>query len=96
MATRRKNEKKRKARLYVYLNPKAKEEIEQAALMSHQTLNDFVMTNLLQDSAEVLKHQRVIHFTNGDRALFLTALEADARPNRALRKAAKRFKRSYA
>jgi len=64
--------------------------------MSHQTLNDFVVTNLLRVSAEVLKHQRVIYVTNRDRALFLTALEADVRPNRALRKAAKRFKRSHA
>jgi uncharacterized protein (DUF1778 family) len=35
----------------------------------------------------------VIHLTNRDRDLFLAALEKDVRPNRALRKAAERFKR---
>jgi len=63
--------------------------------MSHQTLNDFVVDNLLRVSEEALEGRRMIHISNRDRDLFLTALEADLRPNRALRKAAKRFKRSY-
>ena len=96
MATARiKKENIRKARLEIRLNPQAKEKIEQAAVVSHQSLTDFVVTSLLRVSEEALERQRVIHLSNRDRDLFLKSLEADVRPNRALRKAAERFKRSY-
>ena len=81
------------ARLDVRLNQQAKERIEQAAVVSHQTVTDFVVTSLLRASEEVLHRQHTIHLTNRDRDLFLAALDADARPNGALRKAAARFKR---
>ena len=96
MATARiKKESTRAARLDIRLNPKAKEKIEQAAVLSHQSLTDFVVTSLLRVSEEALQRQRIIRLSDRDRDLFLTALEADVRPNRALRKAAERFKRSY-
>lgn len=96
MATARtKKESIRKARLEIRLNQKAKEKIEEAAVVSHQSLTDFVVTNLLRVSEEALERQRIIHLSNRDRDLFLTALEKDVRPNRALLKAAKRFRRSY-
>jgi len=96
MATGRiKGESTRAARLDIRINPSAKEKIEQAAVLSHQSLTDFVVTSLLRVSEEALQRQRMIHLTNRDRDLFLTALEADVRPNRALRKAAERFKRAY-
>jgi uncharacterized protein (DUF1778 family) len=86
MATvRTKKENIRAARLDIRLNPQAKEKIEQAAVLSHQSLTDFVVTSLL----------RVIHLSKRDRDLFLTALDANVRPNRALRKAVERFKRSH-
>ena len=95
MATaRKKRESGRVARLDIRLNPTAKEKIEQAAVLSHQSLTDFVVTNLLRVSEEALQRQQLIHLSNRDRDLFLTALEADVRPNRALRKAAERFKRA--
>jgi len=84
----------RAARLDIRLNPQAKEKIEQAAIVSHQSVTDFVVTSLLRASEEALERQEMIRLTNRDRDLFLAALEADARPNRALRKAAERFKRS--
>jgi uncharacterized protein (DUF1778 family) len=83
----------RAARLDIRLNPKAKEKIEQAAVVSHQSVTDFVVTTLLRASEEALERQQMIHLTNRDRDLFLAALEKDVRPNRALRKAAERFKR---
>jgi len=96
MATGRiKRESTRAARLDIRINPSAKEKIEQAAVLSHQSLTDFVVTSLLRVSEEALQRQRMIHLTNRDRDLFLTALEADVRPNRALRKGAERFKRAY-
>ena len=96
MATARtKRETVRAARLDIRLNPQAKEKIEQAAVVSHQSLTDFVVTNLLRASEEALQRQQMIHLTNRDRDLFLAALEKDVRPNRSLRKAAERFKRSH-
>ena len=92
---RTKRETTRAARLDIRLNPQAKEKIEQAAVVSHQSLTDFVVTNLLRASEEALQRQQMIHLTNRDRDLFLAALEKDARPNRALRKAAEKFKRSH-
>ena len=85
----------RAARLDIRLNPQAKEKIEQAAMVSHQSITDFVVASLLRASEEALERQQLIHLTNRDRDLFLAALEKDIRPNRALRKATERFKRSY-
>lgn len=91
---RTKNKGIRAARLDIRLNPQAKEKIEQAAVVSHQSVTDFVVTSLLRASEEALERQQMLRLTNRDRDLFLAALD-DARPNRALRKAAGRFKRSY-
>jgi uncharacterized protein (DUF1778 family) len=80
----------RAARLNIRLNAQAKEKIEQAAVVSHQSVTDFVVTSLLRASEEALQRQQAIRLTDRDRNLFLAALEADVRPNRALRKAAER------
>ena len=45
----------RAARLDIRLNPKAKEKIEQAAVVSHQTVTDFVVTSLMRASEEALR-----------------------------------------
>ena len=84
----------RAARLEIRLNAQAKEKIEQAAAVSHQSITDFVVTSLLRASEEALERQQMIQLTNRDRDVFLAALETDVRPNKALRKAAERFKRS--
>jgi len=84
---------RRAARLDVRLAQRAKDKIEEAALVSHQTVTDFVVTTLLRASDEALRHHQAIRLTNRDRDLFLAALDADERPNAALRKAAQRFKR---
>ena len=83
----------RAARLDIRLNQQAKEKIQQAAVVSHQSVTDFVVTSLLRASEEALERQQMIHLTNRDRDLFLAALKKDVRPNHALRKAAERFKR---
>lgn len=44
---------------------------------------------------DVVKTQEMIRLTERDWELFLASLESDARPNRALQKAAERFKRFY-
>jgi uncharacterized protein (DUF1778 family) len=81
------------ARLDVRLNLEVKEKIEQAAVISHQTISDFVVTTLLRASEETLRRQQTIQLTNRDRDLFLAALDENVHPNPALRKAAGKFKR---
>lgn len=93
--TRTKKKSTRAARLDIRLNPQAKEKIEQAAVVSHQSVTDFVVTSLLRASEQALERQQIIRLTNRDRDLFLAALEADVRPNKTLRKAAHRFKRLH-
>ena len=93
--TRTKKTSTRAARLDIRLNPQAKEKIEQAAVVSHQSVTDFVVTSLLRASEQALERQEIIRLTNRDRDLFLAALEADVRPNKTLRKAAQRFKRLH-
>ena len=83
------------ARLDVRITAQAKNKIEQAAVVSHQTVTDFVLTSLLRASEEALKHHDSIQMTNRDRDLFLAALDTETRPNSALRKAAEQYKRQY-
>jgi len=90
-----KKTKPREARLDVRLNQRAKETIEQAAVVSHQTLTDFVVTSLLRASDEVLKRHQTVKLTSRYRDLFLSVLDRAEPPNRALRKAAKRFKSEF-
>lgn|SRR5215213_700124 len=91
---RKKKRSVKAARLDICLNPRAKQKIEQAAVVSQQSVTDFVVTSLLRASEEVLERHQMIHLTNHDRVLFLAALEKEVSPNRALHTAAERFKRS--
>src|SRR5437667_10092928 len=93
MQQRKRNTKA--ARLDVRITAQAKDKIEQAAVVSHQTVTDFVLTSLVRASEEALQRHDTIRLTNRDRDLFLAALDAEARPNSALRKAAEKFKRQY-
>ena len=92
-ATQTRPQNNRAARLDVRLNAQAKEKIERAAVASHQTVTDFVVGALLRASEDALARHHTIHLTNRDRDLFLAGLDRDIRPNRALRKAANKFKR---
>ena len=85
----------RAARLDVRITAQAKDKIEQAAVVSHQTVTDFVLTSLVRASEEALQRHNTIRMTNRDRDLFLAALDAGPRPNSALRKAADKYKRKY-
>ena len=91
-ATQTRSHSNRAARLDVRLNAQAKEKIEQAAVASHQTVTDFVVSTLLRASEDALARHHTIHLTNRDRDLFLASLDRDARPNCALRKAVTKFK----
>jgi uncharacterized protein (DUF1778 family) len=91
MQTKKRNN--RAARLDIRITTQAKDKIEQAAVVSNQTVTDFVLSSLLRASEEALQRHEIMRMTDRDRDLFLAALDAESLPNQSLRKAADKFKR---
>ena len=80
------------SRLDVRLPQQNKDLIEEAAALTGQSVSDYVVLTLVQRSGEVLEQHRNICLSNRDRDRFLRMLEADGKPNEALKRAAKKFK----
>ena len=62
--------------------------------VTEKVVTDFDLTNP-RVPKDVVETQQMIRLTERDWELFLASSESDARPNRALRKAAERFKQLY-
>jgi len=91
MAVSQKNQKS-DARLDFRLNRQVKEVIEQAAAVSGQSVSDFAVSALYRTAKEVLEREQATRLSNRDRDVFLAMLDSDAKPNEALKRAAKRYK----
>ena len=91
MAVSQKNQKS-DARLDFRLNRQVKEVIERAAAVSGQSVSDFAVSALYRTAREVLEKEQTTRLSNRDRDIFLTALDSDAKPNEALKRAARRYK----
>lgn len=91
MAVSQKNQKS-DARLDFRLNRQVKEVIEQAAAVSGQSVSDFAVSALYRTAREVLEREQATRLSNRDRDVFLAMLDSDAKPNEALKRAAKRYK----
>jgi uncharacterized protein (DUF1778 family) len=91
MTASQKNQKS-DARLDFRLNRQVKEVIEQAAAVSGQSVSDFAVSALYRMAREVLEKEQTTRLSNRDRDIFLTVLDSDAKPNEALKRAAKRYK----
>ena len=84
---------KKLARLSVRLPTELKETIEDAAAQLGQSVSDFAVSTLVTTARSVLQEQQVTHLSRRDRDAFVTVLDnADAKPNKALRAAARRYK----
>jgi len=83
------------ARLDVRLQSHSKALIEEAAALSGQSLSEYVVSTLLQQSNELLQHYHHIRLSNRDRNQFLALLDTQDKPNPALARAARKFKRSF-
>lgn len=71
-----------------------KDLIEQAASELGQSVTEFAVSSLVRDAREVIQQSQQTRLSNRDRAIFLKLLDqADARPNKALKAAARRNKR---
>lgn len=82
------------ARLNFRLPADLKHTIEEAAAQLGQSLSDFAVSTLIQTAQRVLHDQNVTVLSRRDREAFLSILDdRSAKPNPALKAAAKRYKK---
>jgi uncharacterized protein (DUF1778 family) len=85
---------KNTARLNFRLPAELKSVIEEAAAATGQSVSDFAVSTLLQGSRTVLQECQVTRLSKRDRDKFIALLDAsESRPNRALAKAAREYKK---
>lgn len=87
--------KKPKTRLDFRLDVNAKEVITQAAHVSGKSLSEFAVSSLVRSAQEVLEKRQTLTFSNKDFDAFLEAIESEAGPNEALKRAAERCKQRF-
>lgn len=80
------------ARLDFRVSPEHKSLIERAASAQGQTVSSFAIATLLKASEEAIQTQTTRTLSARDAQTFLTLLETPAKPNAALKAAAKRYK----
>jgi uncharacterized protein (DUF1778 family) len=82
------------ARLNFRLAPDHKRAIEAAAAALGQTVSDFAIATLVRTAHRVIQEDHATKLSRRDRDTFLAMLDdKSARPNKALRDAAKRYKK---
>jgi uncharacterized protein (DUF1778 family) len=89
----RKMPKTLNARLDVRMPGKLKTLVQEAAELSGQSMSNFVISTLTQTARRIVQQERLTVLSDRDRDIFLKLLDQDARPNRALRQAAKWYKK---
>jgi len=86
----------RDARLDFRLSQEHRRMIEQAASVSGQSLSDFAVASLVQAAQQTIDQATVTRLSQRDRDTFLHLIESDARPNKALKTAAGRYRKRRA
>lgn len=80
------------ARINVRLPSELKETIEEAAAALGQTVSEFAISTVVREARQVLHDAQITRLSNRDRDNFLKALDSiDAKPNAALKAAARRY-----
>lgn len=83
---------KNNARINVRLPSDLKQTIEDAATALGQTVSEFAVSTVVREARRVLQNAQITRLSNRDRDRFLEALDsADAKPNAALKAAARRY-----
>jgi uncharacterized protein (DUF1778 family) len=75
------------------IEPARKREIEHAASLLGMTLTQFAKTALVDRAKEVAQQHTTTVLSNRDRDIFLAMLDGDEKPNSALRRAARHYKK---
>ena len=84
------------ARLNFRLPSDLKSVIEEAATAMGQSVSDYAIATLVKNSQSVLQQSQTTVLSNRDRKTFMALLDdTNARPNRALTQAAKRYKMRF-
>lgn len=84
------------ARINVRLPSELKQTIEEAAAALGQSVSEFAISTVVREARQILQEAQVTRLSNRDRDRFLSALDsADARPNAALKAAAKRYRQRH-
>lgn len=82
------------ARINFRVNDDLKKTIEDAAAQMGQSITDFAVSTLVQAARRILHDRQVTELSERDRQAFAAMLDDDSsRPNEALVKAAKRYKK---
>ena len=82
------------ARINFRLSSELKQTIEDAAAEMGQSISDFAVSTLVQTARKILREQQVTRVSKRDRELFAAMLDDESsKPNEALVKAAKRYKK---
>ena len=85
---------KSEARLNFRLAGELKKTIEEAAAQMGQTVSDFAVSTLVQTARRILHEQQVTRLSERDRQFFVEMLDDQStKPNRALVKAANRYRK---
>ncbi len=86
----------KEARLNFRLPSDLKDVIEEAAAALGQSMSDYAIATLVRSSQAVLQRSQTTAISNRDRKAFMALLDAsDAKPNRVLTRAAKRYKKRF-
>ena len=82
------------ARINVRLSSDLKQLVEEAAVALGQTVSDFTISTLVREARQVIQDTQFTRLSNRDRDVFLAVLDSsDAKPNDALKAAARRYKK---
>jgi uncharacterized protein (DUF1778 family) len=82
------------ARINFRLSSDLKKTIEDAAAEMGQSISDFAISTLVQSARKILQEQQVTRLSERDRERFVALLDDQStKPNEALVKAAKRYKK---
>ncbi len=88
---------KNDARINVRISSDLKQTIEEAAAALGQTVSDFTISTVVREARQVIQDAQFTRLSNRDRDSFLAALDAsNAKPNDALKAAARRYKKRMA
>lgn len=82
------------ARINVRISSELKQTIEQAAAALGQSVSEFAVATVVREARQVLQDANITRLSIRDRDRFLKTLDdADAKPNAALKAAARRYKK---
>jgi uncharacterized protein (DUF1778 family) len=82
-------------RVDLRLTPETKKTIEKAAMISGQSLTDFVVAATTERAREVNRESDAITLSERDRERVLAALDNPPQPSPALKRAAARYKKTF-